>query len=103
MMKAAYFPRLQKITALAKFAFSTTAFEVRGMKDTPAKYFACYLALMHTGHTKREIAKFFNINPYYMEKKINDLKVEFLVYPENYVEVRRLESLFLEMDSDVVK
>lgn len=96
-MNTYFSPRLFQIVSVCKYLFQTSEYTIRGVKDTTEKVVACYLSLKFTDHTKREVAKFYQINPDFMEKNIIDLKTHRLVYPEQYKGIEELEGLIQDL------
>ena len=73
-----YSPQLKKIAVLVCLAGSASWNDVKGIKDTPEKIYACYLAKKLTTASDREIAEYFYINQNYMISRMEDLAIEVL-------------------------
>jgi len=73
-------PELQKITVIVKLSSGVSDYEIRGVKDTDYKIWACYLAKKVTTLSNRVIAAYFQINPTYMETRLEEYSVGFLFY-----------------------
>jgi len=74
-----YSLQFQKITTLLCLSAAVTPYEITGVRDTEFKLWACYLAKKLTDASDRSIAEFFQINQNYMNNRLEDLAIEFLV------------------------
>jgi len=70
---------LSIITNLLTHNLEVNVNELTGVKDTSEKMLACAIAQDCSGCKDHEIARYFSINPQYMNKRIEDLQVQFLV------------------------
>jgi hypothetical protein len=71
--------KLNIITNLLSHNLEVNVNELTGVKDTSEKILACAIAQDCSGCKDHEIARYFAINPQYMNKRIEDLQVQFLV------------------------
>jgi hypothetical protein len=71
--------KLNIITNLLSHNLQVNVNELTGVKDTSEKILACAIAQDCSGCKDHEIARYFAINPQYMNKRIEDLQVQFLV------------------------
>jgi len=71
--------KLNIITNLLSHNLEVNVNELTGVKDTSEKVLACAIAQDCSGCKDHEIARYFAINPQYMNKRIEDLQVQFLV------------------------
>jgi hypothetical protein len=71
--------KLNIITNLLSHNLEVNVNELTGVKDTSEKVLACAIAQDCSGCKDHEIARYFAINPHYMNKRIEDLQVQFLV------------------------
>ena len=71
--------KLNIITNLLSHNLEVNVNELTGVKDTSEKILACAIAQDCSGCKDYEIARYFAINPQYMNKRIEDLQVQFLV------------------------
>ena len=70
---------LSIITNLLTHNLEVNVNELTGVKDTSEKILACAIAQDCSGCKDHEIARYFCINPQYMNKRIEDLQVQFLI------------------------
>jgi hypothetical protein len=70
---------LSIITNLLSHNLDVKLNQLVGIKDTSEKILACAIAQDCSGCKDHEIARYFAINPQYMNKRIEDLQVQFLV------------------------
>jgi len=70
---------LSIITNLLTHNLEVKLNELTGVKDTSEKILACAIAKEFSGCKDHDIAMHFKINPQYMNKRIEDLQVQFLV------------------------
>lgn len=91
-------PQLHKIAAMVKFAHGCELYDIRGIKDTPQKFSACYLAKKLTKADSKIIGKFFQINPDFMEDQVQGYAVQLLMDQKAKKIHEDLEQLFWEME-----
>lgn len=88
---------LWQIVSIMKYAANIHATDIKGLKDTGYKFWACYMAKRVTNYSNREIAAFFNINPVYMKTQIEHAAIGFLVDTSSKLEMERMCCLYLEL------
>jgi len=91
-------PELKRITVLVKLAAGVSTCEVKGLKDTEFKIWACYLAKKVTSLPDWLIAKFFQINPSYMQSLIESFTVNYLVDLTVQEEMQRMENAYRDLE-----
>jgi len=92
-------PELKRITFLVKLTANASTYEVQGLKDTDLKIWACFLANKVTSLPNWIIAKFFQINPNYMNHRLKNLAVQCLVNDLVKTEMQCLEDAYKELDT----
>ena len=70
---------LSIITNILTHNLEVNVNELTGVKDTSEKILACAIAQECSGLFDHDIARYFSINPQYMNKRIEDSQVQFLV------------------------
>lgn len=93
-----FFPQLSRIAALVKFSGACSRNEITGIVDTEYKIMACYLATKVTHLDHYSIARFFQINPLYMQKRIEEYSIKLLLDPELKDLLNNMEAFCFELD-----
>tara|TARA_R100000365_G_C2684532_1_gene28710 strand:+ start:185 stop:481 length:297 start_codon:yes stop_codon:yes gene_type:complete len=88
---------LFKITILLKLLCGCTDYDIRGVKDTDYKIWACYLAKKLTNYSDNQLASFFKIHPHYMNNGIEDLRLQLLLHDKYKILMNRVEIAFNEL------
>jgi len=89
---------LKIVTALVKYAGGVSHADVQGLKDTAYKIWACYLAKKVTGCSHAVIAQTFNINPNYMQSRLEDFSIGFLLDLKNKAAMDELCQLYKDLE-----
>ncbi|HET8886799.1 MAG TPA: hypothetical protein VFM70_10660 [Salinimicrobium sp.] len=90
--------KLMRLTVLLKYMLDVETSDIRGVKDTPEKTMACYLAQKLSGEPDWRIAKYFQINEAYMNKLIETVSVQLLMDEKAKEEFVKLENMFKELE-----
>lgn len=76
--------KLLIIANLITLKFEVDLYDVLGVKDTAYKILACHIAQVSTKFPDRVIAKFYRINFRYMNKRIDEMKVDYLMMDDEF-------------------
>lgn len=91
-------PQLHKICSLVKFTQGCELYNIRGIKDTPQKIYACYLANKCTKATNKQISDFFKINEQYMRHQVEYFSIDMLVDQDGAKLLEEVVNLFYELE-----
>ena len=93
-----FFPQLSRIAALVKFTSQCTRNEITGIADTEYKITACYLATKVTRIDHHSIARFFQIHPLYMQKRLQEYSIKLLLDPDLKEILNQMEEFVFDLD-----
>lgn len=93
-----YSPLFKKITTLLCLVSDIPFYEIKGVRDTETKIWACYLAKKLTDAGDKTIAEYFNINPNFMNNQLENLAINFLMDPAGEALLKSLELAYRRLE-----